>query len=183
MQVLIRFFAEIGFFCVVVHVIMEPPLDSSVRSLPPWSDPQVQKKTRRHTEVNINATYVSGCVSILKLLCNRTDFALTSSIKGVSHACFLSCLYLILPRPTSSSAELWRVSHCMTKKSEEMRHDPSDWGCYDKHQTCTWFRTTYESGLGLIWKNLICAGQTIIKHIIYGSEMGKKVGFSFCLQC
>jgi len=54
-----------------------------------------------------------------------------------------------------------------------MRH--SDCGCFENHQMCIWFRTTYESGLGLIWKKWHVLFR--LTKTRYGSQMGKKVGF------
>ncbi len=64
-----------------------------------------------------------------------------------------------------------------------MRHGRSDWSRIAKHRICIRFRTTCESGLGLIWKNRICAVQTVIRksdmgHIGQKSDLGH-----FSLQC
>ena len=80
-QVLMRssnFLLRSDFFCVVIHITiqMQPPSDSSGNRVRPWSDPQAQKRMLCHTqnaaftEVNMDATHVRVCVSILKLLCD-----------------------------------------------------------------------------------------------------------------
>lgn len=60
----------------------------------------------------------------------------------------LSLFTFNIAMTSSSGADLWHQSHFNRVKVGWNWTRPFKWGCFEN----LWFRTTYESGLGLIWK-------------------------------
>ncbi len=77
----------------------------------------------------------------------------------------------------------WRMVpidfHCLDKIQWKSKGTETVWlpSRITKHQICIRFRTTYESGLGLIWNKTDLCCSDCHKKIRYGSHLGKKVGF------
>ncbi len=149
---------------------MQLPSVSCVNHIRPWRDPRMCR--RRHdvrrsalfVEIKMDTAPVSVWLAIFKLMCKRS---LNNEVILLSIYClplWFKSSRLLQLRIVMSVAFQWR-KNCMK--------------CDIAVQTEValqniWNRTTYESGLGLIWKNRVCAVQTVIRKSDMGHIWAKK---------
>lgn len=90
---------------------------------------------------------------------------------------------LLIPLSVQPPAQI--IKSVLYQWHTTLRHYFSAWSHFQKHQLWIGCSTTFESDLGLIWKNLICAIRTVIKKKIrYELYISKKSDFMhFCQQC